>query len=203
MTDEFFLKHAIKISKVAREAGEYPFGAVLVLENQIVFEAIDRCLGLTDPTAHAERLAISKYCRLNNTLDLENFTLYSSTEPCVMCAGAIKWAQISKVVFSVSQSLLQGLNGGRPKPTCESIVNTGGRKIEVVGGLLEIEGLEVFEGFDFKPKRDHPNAQYRLHTMFTGFRKCLDVVNDGKNNKLSLEDCGSYSGQSWSVNVQP
>jgi tRNA(adenine34) deaminase len=86
-------------------------------------------------------------------LDRSGYTLYSSTEPCLRCAGAIKWAGISRVVFSVSQATLQALNGGRPKPSCASLVNTGKRVIEVAGPFLEDEGLAVFTNFDFKPKR--------------------------------------------------
>src|SRR5690242_1586495 len=134
--DEAFLRQAIELAKTARQNGEFPFGAILVVNGQVVHEATDRCIAYADPTAHAELLAISEYCRTQRTLDLDGYTMYTCVEPCVMCSGAIKWARISRVVFSVSQAMLQQLNGGRPKPSCAEIANTGGRAIIVEGPLL-------------------------------------------------------------------
>ena len=152
--DEDFLRRAIDLAKAARQGGEYPFGAILVVNQQLVHQATDHCLSYADPTAHAELLVISEYCRTQRLLDLDGYTLYSCVEPCVMCSGAIKWARISRVVFSVSQAVLQQIDGGRPKPSCADLVNTGGRPITVDGPLLADEGLAVFAGFDFKPKRE-------------------------------------------------
>lgn len=109
--DDDFLRRAIGLAAIARQQGEFPFGAILVFDQQIVHQATDRCLSYTDPTAHAELLLISEYCR-------------------------------------------QQITGGRPKPTCTELVNTGERSIEVNGPLLPDEGLAVFAGFDFKPKRE-------------------------------------------------
>ena len=152
--DVDFLRRAIDLAKTAREHGEYPFGAILVVNQQLVHQATDHCLSYADPTAHAELLVISEYCRTQRILDLDGYTLYSCVEPCVMCSGAIKWARISRVVFSVSQATLQQLNGGRPKPSCADVVNSGGRPIAVDGPLLPDEGLAVWADFDFKPKRE-------------------------------------------------
>lgn len=152
--DEDFLRQAIRLAAAARQRGEYPFGAVLVVERQLVHQATDRCISYADPTAHAELLVISEHCRQQRTPDLDGYTLYSSAEPCVLCSGAIKWARISRVVFRVSQAMLQQLSGGRPKPSCAELVNTGGRTIAVEGPLLPDEGLAVFAGFDFRPKRE-------------------------------------------------
>ena len=152
--DEDFLRQAIGRAVTARQQGEFPFGAILVVDQQIIHQATDHCLSYADPTAHAELLVISEYCRQQHMLDLDGYTLYSSAEPCILCAGAIKWARISRVVFSVSQAMLQGMTGGRPKPACADLVNTGGRVIAVDGPLLPDEGLAVFAGFDFTPKRE-------------------------------------------------
>lgn len=151
--DQDFLRQAIGQAAIARQQGEFPFGAILAVDQQIVHQAADHCLSYTDPTAHAELLVISEYCRQQHTLDLNGYTLYSCVEPCVMCAGAIKWSRISRVVFSVSQAMLQAISSGRPKPTCADLVNTGERTIVVEGPVLPDEGLAVFAGFDFKPKR--------------------------------------------------
>ena len=86
---------------------------------------------------------------------LDGYTLYTSTEPCVMCAGAIHWARISRVVFSVSQAMLQAITGGLPKPTAASLINSGRQRAEVVGPLLPDEGLRVFDGSVFVPWTAH------------------------------------------------
>ena len=151
--DEIFLRHAIQLGRDARAGGERPFGAVLVANGQVVAQAGDQCRVLSDPTAHAELRLISTYCQTRATFSLDGYTLYSLTEPCVMCSGAIKWAQLSRVVFSVPQALLQTISGGLEKPSCERIVNTGGRHIEVCGPYLLEEGVAVYAGFDFAQHR--------------------------------------------------
>jgi tRNA(Arg) A34 adenosine deaminase TadA len=147
--DERFLRRAIALAHQARQLGQRPFGAVLVFDGSVVHQAYDRSVALCDPTFHAELGLISEYCRARRRLSLEGHSLYTSTEPCVMCAGAIHWARLSRVVFSVSQAMLQRLSGGRVKPGCANIVNSGYRQVEIVGPLLPEEGLAVFGGFEF------------------------------------------------------
>ena len=157
-TDEHFLRAAIALAHQARQRGADPFSAILVVDGVAVHQAEDRSVERSDPTFHAELAAISEYCRAQQRFSLEGYTLYSIAEPCVMCAGAIKWARISRVVFSVSQAMLQQLSGGRPKPDCASIINSGGRQIEIVGPLLPEEGLAAFEGFAFSSKIERHRA---------------------------------------------
>jgi tRNA(adenine34) deaminase len=151
--DIIFLRQAIALANQARQVGERPFGAVLVFNGEVVAQAQDECRGLNDPTAHAELRLISSYCQTAGLFDLTGMTIYTCAEPCVMCSGAIKWAGISRVVFSVSQARLQDISGGRIKPTCDELVNTGGRHIEVCGPLLLEEGLSCYLGFDFSKHR--------------------------------------------------
>jgi len=147
--DLTFLRQAIALAQTARLQGERPFGAVLAFNGQVVAQASDSCRALRDPTAHAELLLISQYCRTHPLINLDGSTLYSCGEPCVMCSGAIKWARISRVVFSVPQAMIQQVSSGRVKPSCESIVNTGNRQIEVLGPCLLEEGWPVYQDFDF------------------------------------------------------
>jgi tRNA(adenine34) deaminase len=156
-----FLRQAIQLARQARANGERPFGAVLVVDGQIVAQAGDQCRVLSDPTAHAELRVISTYCQASGKISLEDHTLYSLTEPCVMCSGAIKWAGISRVVFSVPQAMLQTVSGGLQKPTCDSLVNTGKRQIEVCGPYLLEEGFAVYHGFDFDQHRQTLLAEQR------------------------------------------
>ncbi len=78
-----------------------------------------------------------------------------------MCSGAIKWAKVSRVVFSVPQAMLQTISGGLQKPSCDSLVNTGGRHIEVCGPYLLEEGLAVYHGFDFAQHREQILSQQK------------------------------------------
>jgi tRNA(Arg) A34 adenosine deaminase TadA len=151
-TDEQFLRQAIALARQAREQGADPFGAVLVIDGSVRHQSRDRSVEMADPTFHAELSVISEYCRAQQQFALEGATLYTSSEPCPMCAGTIHWARISRVVFSVSQVMIQQRSGGRPKIDCAAIINAGHRQIEIVGPLLAEEGLAVFEGYTFSTK---------------------------------------------------
>lgn len=150
---EKYMRVAFEEAKIAKSKGENPFGAVLLdPEYKFCHKAHTRSLELSDPTAHAEVLVISEYCKENKMVYLKDYILISSTEPCVMCSGAIKWAKISEIYYSVPQSELNKISGGKQKPTCESIVNTGFSKKNVVGNILLEEGMKVFLNFDFMPQ---------------------------------------------------
>jgi tRNA(Arg) A34 adenosine deaminase TadA len=159
--DETFLRLAIARALEGRRRGGDPFGAVLVASGEVVHQVYDRCVELSDPTYHAELTLISEYCRANKLFSLEGYTLYASTEPCPMCAGAIHLSRISRVVFSVSQEMLQRFSGGRRKPSLQSILDLWSSKIEVVGPLLPEEGLQPFEGFTFVPKVERHRVRHR------------------------------------------
>ena len=149
-----FLRQAISLARLARERGGDPFGTVLAVDGVLAHQAYDRSFELSDPTFHPELAAISEHCRAAGRLSLAGYTLYSSAEPCSMCAGAIHWARISRVVFSVSQAMLQGLTGGRPKASAAAVLNSGRQRVEIVGPLLPEEGLSVFDGYRFVPKAE-------------------------------------------------
>jgi len=130
-----------------------PFASILVKDSSIQAQLSDKCIEYSDPTAHAELALISEYCRKNKLISLENYTMYCNTEPCVMCSGAIHWAKLARVVFSVSQKTLQTISGGKRKPSCRKLINIGGRTIIIDGPLLEEEGMEVFRKFPFSSKK--------------------------------------------------
>ena len=158
--DTALLRQAIALAHRARQQGADPFGAVLAVDGMVVHQAYDRSVEFSDPTFHAELSVISEYCRAHRRFSLEGYTLYASTEPCAMCAGAIHWSRISRVVFSVSQAMLQELSGGRPKPSALSILHSGHGKVEVIGPLLSSEGLAVFDSYAFVPKVQRHAARH-------------------------------------------
>ena len=144
---------ALQQAQIAKSKGEDPFGAVLVnSKNEICYYSHSKSIELSDPTAHAELSAIREYCQMIKKVYLADYTIVCSGEPCVMCAGAIKWAKIKRVVFSIPQSYIQKISGGKLKPSCNSIVNTGSTIIEIISEYMFEEGKEIFKDYSFKPK---------------------------------------------------
>jgi guanine deaminase len=102
-TDEDYLRVAIDLSRNALEdEGKTPFGAILVLDNEIVSEGTSSVIELTDPTAHAEVMALRNAARRLGRHLLPGSVLYSSSEPCPMCLTACYWARISRLVFGAT-----------------------------------------------------------------------------------------------------
>lgn len=152
--DEKYIRRANELAQIAKNKGEDPFGAVLVKDNEVVFESHDGCIEFYDPTFHAEKRLISEYCRLHKIISLEDYTLYSSTEPCSMCSGAIHWSKISRVVFGVRQEILNEKSGGIKKFTAKQILHQCSNPIDVVGPVLEDECLKTFSGYKFRMKKE-------------------------------------------------
>ncbi|PJB12224.1 MAG: tRNA-specific adenosine deaminase [Flavobacteriales bacterium CG_4_9_14_3_um_filter_40_17] len=101
-TDDYFMEQALKEAKIAFEKGEIPVGAVVVVNKKIIARAHNQTETLQDVTAHAEILAITSAANYLGGKYLVDCTLYVTLEPCVMCAGALYWSQISRLVFAAS-----------------------------------------------------------------------------------------------------
>ena len=143
--DEHFLRRSFDVARRAMTHGNHPFGAILVDESRnVLIETENGYLPAHDGTAHAERLLATQACTTLGADVLRNATLYSSAEPCAMCAGAIYWAGIGRVVFGLSEHRLRAVTGNHPEnPTldlpCRDVFRSGQRTTEVVGPLLEDE----------------------------------------------------------------
>lgn len=98
------MEQALKEAMKAFEIGEVPVGAVVVIKNRIIARAHNLTQRLNDATAHAEMQAITSAANYLNSKYLKGCTLYITLEPCVMCAGAIFWSQIDRIVYSTSDS---------------------------------------------------------------------------------------------------
>jgi tRNA(adenine34) deaminase len=98
-TDEYFMREALKEARKAFDLGEVPVGAVVVCQNKILARAHNQTEQLTDATAHAEMLAITAAANYLGSKYLNECTLYVTLEPCVMCAGALHWTQLQKLVY--------------------------------------------------------------------------------------------------------
>lgn len=157
-TDLFFLQRSIELSGQARAAGKHPFAALVVdAAGRIVAEAGNDSLPPDgDPTRHAELVVAGLAARRLTPEELAGATLYSSAEPCAMCAGAIYWCGIGRVVYALSEHRLLALTGDHPEnPTfalpCREVFARGQRPVAVTGPCLEEEAAAAHAGFWQRP----------------------------------------------------
>lgn len=145
MTDEYFMSQALKEAHKAFEKDEVPVGAVVVLNEKIIARGYNMVEQLNDPTAHAEMIALTAAFNLLGSKYLPDAVLYVTVEPCFMCAGALYWSKIGKIVFGASDEK----NGFK---------KTAGNnwpfhpKTELVQGIMKEECAKLMKDF-FKEKR--------------------------------------------------
>jgi tRNA(Arg) A34 adenosine deaminase TadA len=148
------LRHAINLSAESRRLGRHPFAALVVdadgLTVAVAFNSSVPPRG--NPTQHAELVVAAMASEKLPPERLAGCTLYSSAEPCCMCAGAIYWCGIGRVVYALSERRLLELTGAHPEnPTlalpCRNVFSAGQRSTQVVGPLLEAEAAEQHIGF--------------------------------------------------------
>jgi tRNA(Arg) A34 adenosine deaminase TadA len=150
--DHALLRRSFEVARRAREHGNHPFGALLVgPDGTVLLEAENGYLPERDMTAHAERLLATRASRMYGPEFLAGCTLYSSAEPCAMCAGASYWAGIGRVVYALSERRLKEVTGAHPEnPTldlpCRAVFAAGQRRVDVVGPLLEDEAAALHDG---------------------------------------------------------
>jgi tRNA(Arg) A34 adenosine deaminase TadA len=150
--DEHFLRRSFDVARRAMSHGNHPFGAILIDENRnVLIETENGYMPAHDGTAHAERLLATQACTTLSADLLRNATLYSSAEPCAMCAGAIYWAGIGRVVYGLSEHRLRAATGNHPEnPTldlpCREVFKSGQRATEVIGPMLEDEAEALHAG---------------------------------------------------------
>lgn len=141
-TDEYFMKKALVEAHLAFDKGEVPVGAIVVIDNKVIARSHNLTELLNDITAHAEMQAITSAANFLGGKYLKNCTLYVTLEPCQMCAGALYWSQISKIVYGASDES-RGFSklGTQVHP-----------KTEIVKGVLENECALLMRAF-FRIKR--------------------------------------------------
>ena len=136
--DKYFMKRAFVEAEQAFAAGEIPVGAVVVCQNKIIARAHNQTETLTDVTAHAEMLAITSAANLLGGKYLTGCTLYVTVEPCVMCAGALGWAQVERVVFGAFDEK-RGFQKFAPDALHP--------KTTVTGGIMQNECEQLMKSF--------------------------------------------------------
>jgi acetylornithine deacetylase/succinyl-diaminopimelate desuccinylase-like protein/tRNA(Arg) A34 adenosine deaminase TadA len=150
--DLALLRRSFEVAAAARAAGSHPFGAVLAApDGTILLEQGNAYLPNHDMTGHAERVLATRACTELPAEILATATLYSSAEPCAMCAGAIYWAGIGRVVYGMSEHDLKAITGAHAEnPTldlpCRTVFSAGQRAVEVLGPLLVEEAKALHVG---------------------------------------------------------
>jgi tRNA(Arg) A34 adenosine deaminase TadA len=151
--DEAHLVTAIEVARRSRQKGNHPFGSVLVAEDgKVVLEAENTAVAGGDWIGHAELNLVRAVCSQFGPDVLRGCTLYASTEPCAMCAGAIYWSGIGRVVYALSSETLYAMVNDKTGEStlslpCRELFARGGRTVEVEGPMLEDEAVEVHEDF--------------------------------------------------------
>lgn len=146
--DEMFMREALRLAREAEVAGEVPVGAVVVMGDEIVGRGFNRPIGLHDPTAHAEMLALREAARTLNNYRLSQAEVFVTLEPCVMCAGALVQARVRRLVFG-SRDLRFGGVRSKFRLADSDLLN---HRMSVEEGLLGADCVALIERF-FQHKR--------------------------------------------------
>ncbi|ERT09412.1 cytidine and deoxycytidylate deaminase zinc-binding region family protein [Lyngbya aestuarii BL J] len=144
MTAEDYMKIALEEAK----KGDMPYGAVLVKENKIVVQGYNTAQRDNDVTAHAEINVLRQFTLENKSYSLDvlkGYTLYTTCEPCPMCAAACVWAGLSEIVFGASTQQLIQLGSPQIDLSCEAVVKKGFQDIKITQGILAEDCLALFK----------------------------------------------------------
>lgn len=147
-----FLRLSMEVAREARKRGNHPFGALLVSEDgQVLMQGENTVVTERDCTGHAELNLIRAAARQYDPEFLARCTIYASTEPCPMCAAAIFWGNVRRVVFALSTASLNEIAGAETEDVmflpARELLERGRKRIEVLGPYLEEEGRAVHAGF--------------------------------------------------------
>lgn len=145
--DTRHIQRTIELAREARQRGDHPFGALLAVDGHIVLEAQNTVISQNNPTHHAEMNLVQQAWQALPAEMIHRSTLYTSTEPCPMCIGAIFWSGIRRVVFSFPALELGRLANDRFCGPCKILFDRAGERTEVVGPILPEMGREVHVGF--------------------------------------------------------
>ncbi len=152
-TDARYLRDAIQMSRVAKERGNRPFGAVVMSKDgKLLAEAYCNTTETGDCTGHAETTVVRMLSPIYTRSVLAEATLYSSAEPCVMCAGSIFWSGIQRVIFGIDAERLRLFRGELLEQkdaalSCRDVFSASSHSIECIGPSLIEEASRVHEGF--------------------------------------------------------
>lgn len=145
MNDEYFMKQALAQAKIAFDEDEVPVGAVVAINEKIIARGYNQVEKLKDPTAHAEIIALTSAFNFLGSKYLPEATIYITVEPCLMCAGALYWSKMGRVVYGAADEKNGYLHITRETSPFHP-------KTEITKGVLKEECAELMKTF-FKQKR--------------------------------------------------
>jgi tRNA(adenine34) deaminase len=143
LTDEDFLREALELAREAERGGEVPVGALVVLGGRVIGRGRNSPVTRSDPTAHAEILALREAAAATGNYRLEGATMYATLEPCVMCAGALVAARVSRLVFGARDLRFGGVRS-KFRLADTDVLN---HRVQIVEGVLGAECAELMQRF--------------------------------------------------------
>jgi guanine deaminase len=146
-SDNIYIRMAIGKAKEGIAQGQTPFGACIVKDDEVIACEHNVVWKTSDITAHAEIHAIREACKKLGTIDLSGTVIYSTCEPCPMCFSAIHWAKISKIIYGTSIGDAEKVGFNELHISNDTMKKQGGSPVEIIGGVLRDECLELFETF--------------------------------------------------------
>ncbi len=150
--DEDFMRLAFDLARAAAKHGNQPYGALVVKGGEIIVQAESTKIITNDCSRHAELTVASRAAMFLSKEDMQACTLYTSTEPCAMCAGAIYWSGIGRLVYGCPNEDLNQILGANLNISSREILSKGIRKVEVVGPILPDEAVEIHKSYWDKPR---------------------------------------------------
>jgi tRNA(adenine34) deaminase len=142
-SDEEFMRVALELAREAERVGEVPVGAVVVFKGEVIGRGRNQPVELRDPSAHAEMIALREAARVIGNYRLEGATLYSTLEPCVMCAGALVAARVERLVFGARDLRFGGVRS-KFRIADSEILN---HQVEIIEGVMGAECAELMQKF--------------------------------------------------------
>ncbi|MBK1988638.1 nucleoside deaminase [Sphaerospermopsis aphanizomenoides BCCUSP55] len=140
MNQEYFMRLAVEQAK----KGDAPYGSVIVKDDQVVAAAYNTVSQDSDPSAHAEINVIRKLTAQLKNPSLQGYSIYTTGEPCPMCATACVWTGISEIIYGASIADLISINQAQINISCEEVIAKSFRNIKVTKGILRKECLQLF-----------------------------------------------------------
>ena len=140
---DLFMREALGLARQAAASGEVPVGAIIVAEGRVIGRGANSPIARSDPTAHAEMLALREAAQAAGNYRLEDATLYVTLEPCVMCAGALVAARIKRLVFGTRDLRFGGVRS-KFRIADSDLLN---HQVEIVEGVLAAECVELLQNF--------------------------------------------------------
>lgn len=178
LNDTTFMTKALAQARRAMEMDEVPIGAVVVVEGKIVARGCNRSISHSDPTAHAEILALRQAARHLGNYRLTSATLYCTLEPCCMCAGALIWARLARLVYAAKDPKAGAIDSHL------RLAQAGfsNHRFEVVSGVMEDEAAMLLQQF-FQKRRRHTELLDKLPSQHSPHRRGTEVVATGPPRK--------------------